>query len=112
MAFDFERGAVAQARVQALGVVVVVQVLGQFQAGCFQVSKAGSTGQQLGFERAAAASGQGVIVGVAGSAQAGNGLGASEQRGKGVAGVLAGAVGVHEQARWGLADGHGPVKSG
>jgi hypothetical protein len=36
---------------QALGVVVMVEILGQFKPGLLQISKAGATGQQLGFER-------------------------------------------------------------
>ena len=76
MEFNFERGAVAQGGVQPLGIVVVVEVLGQFEASFLQVGKAGSAGQQLRFEGAPAALGQRVVIRVARPAQAGNGLGA------------------------------------
>ena len=54
---------------------VGVEVVGDFQAGLFERGKGGVEGQQLGFERAPAGFGLGVVVRVAGPAEAGHGLG-------------------------------------
>ena len=82
---------------------VGVEVVGHFQAGFFERGKGGTGGQQLGFERAPAGFGLGVVVGIAGPAEAGHGLGPVDAGATGRTGVLAAAVGVDDEPRRGLA---------
>ena len=76
--------------------------MGHFQAGFFERSKGGAVGQQFGFERAPTGFGLRVVVGVAGSAKAGQGAGFFDAAATSGAGVLAAAVGVDDEPRCGL----------
>lgn len=63
MEFDFERSAVAQGRVRALGVVALVEVVGWCQARFCQVGAAGPAEQEPGFKHPPDVRRQGVGVG-------------------------------------------------
>nr|GFC08433.1 hypothetical protein [Tanacetum cinerariifolium] len=100
---SFKNSLASGGRVAAVQVEVGVEVVGHFQPGFFQAGKRPAVGQQLGFERAPARLGLGVIVGVARAGVAGHRPRVFDTLAAGVAGVLAAAVGVNHQARGRLA---------
>jgi len=79
-------------------VEVGVEVVGHLQAGLFEAGKRTAAGQQFSFECTPADLGLGVIVGVTRSAVAGQGPSVFDALAARMAGVLAAAVGVDNQA--------------
>ena len=86
---------VAERGVATVEVKVDVEVPGYFQAGFFQGGEGDVAGQEFGFERAPAGFRLGIVIGIAGSAKAGQRARLVDAGAAGGAGVLAAAVGVN-----------------
>jgi hypothetical protein len=74
------RGAVAERGVAPVEVEVGIKVVGHLQPGLFEAGECAAVRQQLGFERALARLGLGIIVGIARSAKTGQCLGLFDAR--------------------------------
>ena len=105
--FKLMRRAVAQSGVAKVEVKVDVEVPGDIQAGFFQRGKKGISEQEFGLNGAPIDFDLDVIVGVAGSAETGQGINLVDAGAAGDAGVLAAPIGVNNQARRGLAQHQG-----
>ena len=101
------RALVADGGVSAVEVEVDIEIVGHFESGFFQVGESRAGGQQLGFEGTPAGFSLRVVVGIAHAGVAGAPLRLLDAGPADGGGVLAAAIGVHDEAGGGLAHGQG-----